>query len=518
MITVESMYSKYKDLMKDYFGTDEFYNIFIQSIKSGSNTFSSYQKYMDHEIDIRWVEAIERAIIPLDNIIRNPRSFIQNVEEIVPIEQARKITSESLRHLAQHTNMIANVSNDGFVTPQKILNVFKEETFATYENRFIYTLLHNLQYFIDKRLRIIQNSKIETIYELKVQNEFNIGKEEVKYEFSLSSKESVEKSKLDFKIDQDTSEMPVVKRVERLRKIIYDFQNSQLIKSLHGVTLVKPPIMKTNVIMKNPDFKKCLELWYFIERYRDAGLLVKVVEESKIPSTEYINDLLDNLTLNYLIFNHHNKPDKNLSYDKPKFKEFAPNIINKVLEEYISEFSLDIDSVERIFVDQIKKTTQRHRDEEEKVKEALDRIIAAEQDRQDSRKDRIVLSMSKKSGIFYNDTNDKQIVLSLNKHTGVITKKNEKEEVILYLGKQRLIISLDKKTGKLVYKYPSDVLIYLLNKNNGALNLHNGEYVIIPGKERFVFSFKKSKKNEDLIFSLPKKKEDEQIIFSIRKK
>ena len=128
MITIESMYSKYKELMKDLYGNDELYEKFMGSIKSGTNNFSSYQKYMNHEIDIRWVEAIEKTIIPLDNIIRNPRSFIQNVEEIVPIEQARKITNESIRHLAQHTNMISSVDEKGFVTPMKILNVFKEET------------------------------------------------------------------------------------------------------------------------------------------------------------------------------------------------------------------------------------------------------------------------------------------------------------------------------------------------------------------------------------------------------
>ena len=34
------------DLIKQYFGTDEFFGNFIQSVKAGSNTFSSYQKYL----------------------------------------------------------------------------------------------------------------------------------------------------------------------------------------------------------------------------------------------------------------------------------------------------------------------------------------------------------------------------------------------------------------------------------------------------------------------------------------
>ena len=103
---------------------------------------------MNNIIDVKWVTAIEECIIPIDNIIRNPMRFIKEEEEIVPIEQTRKISQASIRHLAQHTNMISKVDYDGSVTPNKILNIHKEETFATYENRFIYTLVKRLENFI----------------------------------------------------------------------------------------------------------------------------------------------------------------------------------------------------------------------------------------------------------------------------------------------------------------------------------------------------------------------------------
>jgi len=378
MSNVHAMYSKYKDLTNEYFGNDDFYELFIRSIKSGTNNFSLFQRYLDHVIDIRWVEEIESAIIPLDNIIRNPQRFIQNLEEIVPIEQARKITDESLRHLAQHTNMIAKVDDEGFVTPNKILNVFKEETYATYENRFIYTLLHNLQYFIDKRLKILQDAKMESEYRLKMENEFTIGNEQIKYELSLVSIEAVERSKAGFKLDEDVSQMSVQQRVERLRRILYDFQNSPLIKSLAGTALIKPPIVRTNVILKNPNFKKALQLWQFIERYNEAGLLVKVIEKEQLPNEEYMNDLFTNLAMNYFVFNHHNKPNKELYKYDPRIREFTPNLINKVVEDYLNDFSLDIDKIEKVFVDQIKKATQQHKENEEKVKKALGRVIKSE--------------------------------------------------------------------------------------------------------------------------------------------
>ena len=274
--------------------------------------------------------------------------------------------------------MIAKVDDEGFVTPNKILNVFKEETYATYENRFIYTLIYNLQYFIDKRLKILHDAKMESTYRLKMENEFTYGNEQIKYEFSLTSVESIEKSKTDFKLDEDTSQMSVTQRVERLRRILYDFQGSQLIKSLMGTALIKPPIIRTNVISKNPNFKKAYQLWQFIERYNEAGLLVKVIEKEQMPSEDYINDLLNNIAMNYCVFNYHNKPNKELYKFNPEVKEFTPSLINRIIDEYMNEFSLDIDKVEKVFVDQIKKATQQHKEAEEKVKKALTRICKSE--------------------------------------------------------------------------------------------------------------------------------------------
>ena len=144
----EYFYNAYTQDFISLVQSEEFYTEFMNKAKSGTSEVSYMHRFIDKQIDLTWIEAIEDAIIPLDNIIRNPRRFIVQEEEIVNIELARKISPESIRHLAQHTNMIAKVEDDS-VTPNQILNIFKEESFETYENRFIYTLLINLQYIYD---------------------------------------------------------------------------------------------------------------------------------------------------------------------------------------------------------------------------------------------------------------------------------------------------------------------------------------------------------------------------------
>ncbi len=376
----DNMYYKLKDELTETLVNEEFYEVFDRSMKSGKNNFSLYQKYINNVIDPKWVEMIENCIIPMDNIIRNPMRFIEEEEEIVNIEQTRKISQASIRHLAQHTNMISKVDRDGTVTPSKILNVHKEETFATYENRFIYTLLKHIQYFIDKRLRILNESKVSAEKIISVESEFNIGNEKVKYQFSLSSTEKTEKNSKMFKLDEDTSQMNLLQRVERLRMILYDFSNSQLIKSLDGCLLVKPPIMRTNVILKNPNFKKAMELWTFIESYTDAGLTIQVLENEEVPNNEYITELSNIAQLNYYFFNHHVKPEKQFETKLPVSREFKPSLVKRAVEEYLDDLSMDVDEIEKIFIEQVKKATKKRKDTENKIKKAIERALEKEKD------------------------------------------------------------------------------------------------------------------------------------------
>ena len=181
------LYLEYKDHLASATTDNEFYDEMDTAIKSGTNSYSLFNRYFEKKIDLRWVEEIEACIIPLDNIIRVPRKFIVQEEEIVPIERARKITNESIRHLAQHTNMIAKVEGDD-VTPNQILNVFREESYEVYENRFVFTLMQNLVRFIDVRYNVLFNiSDDDNMASLKMESEFNRGREKVQYKLEVSA-------------------------------------------------------------------------------------------------------------------------------------------------------------------------------------------------------------------------------------------------------------------------------------------------------------------------------------------
>ena len=71
---------------------------FIDSAES-SLKVQSEKKYVTR--DVEWMNLIEEAIPHLDHVFRTPNRFIQNEEEIVKIEQARKVSVETIKHLSK---------------------------------------------------------------------------------------------------------------------------------------------------------------------------------------------------------------------------------------------------------------------------------------------------------------------------------------------------------------------------------------------------------------------------------
>ncbi len=138
-IELFDLYNNTKEDVKDEF---------LDNVDSKLKVKNKYRKVI---YDYSWLEKMEETMRYLDNIMRNPKKFIVNEEEVVKIEKARKVTVDSIKHLTQHTSYIQKFDQEtGEVKPSKILNINKEENFDMYENRFIYTLLINMKMFISK--------------------------------------------------------------------------------------------------------------------------------------------------------------------------------------------------------------------------------------------------------------------------------------------------------------------------------------------------------------------------------
>ena len=265
-------YSKYYRAymyMQELLKNDFTYNYITAGLKDGDRGDDALVgKTNEKVIDMDWVEAIEEALPYIQKAIDEQRRFIKQIENVVRIELARKTGPESVKHLSQHTNFIAKVE-DGMVTPNKILVTEREESFAIYENRVLMTLIRRTLRFVADKYTKMKDVPDDSYNEFTVNRTLNFNEEKAVFKFKYS-REAHEKLSDDIEIT-DVSELSDFDRIRRIRNTLNSFMNSQLITTISKEPEVRPPITQTNLLKKNPNFKKAMELWDFLDRYNKLG-------------------------------------------------------------------------------------------------------------------------------------------------------------------------------------------------------------------------------------------------------
>ena len=232
-------------------------------------------------IDMEWVEMIEGKLPYIEKAIDEQRKFIEEYKEVDRIDKVKQVGKDAVQHLTQHANLIMAIEDDGSVIPERLLNTHREDSFATYENRFLHTLIQNCIMFVEARFRALQDAPNDSSSKMTMEREIRIGHEVFGFNLEHHA-EKHERDKVDR--DEDLSSLTDYERIERIRMKLDDFCNTELIKSLNGCIKVKSPINKTNCIKQDPAFKQCYDLWVFIEGYRKTGyVLEKNVFEGQMP-------------------------------------------------------------------------------------------------------------------------------------------------------------------------------------------------------------------------------------------
>ncbi len=299
MATTREQYLEYANKIVSVLKDEDFFSTYKKKIESGASNIKMNKKRLVQDISIDWIDTIEEILPNLDHIVRNPRKFIVQQEDIVDVSLARSISTESVKHLAQHTNMISKVDKDGSVTPSKILNITKEESFEIYENRFIYTLLLKIKDFVTLRYdKIKKATATQDVLQMEVESRYNLPEKKISYRTEYLAQLSFDEV---MQLDPET--LTKVERIAKIDRIVTDFLSSSFAKAMRHCAPVRPPISRTNVILKEPNFKKALVLWQFIETYQVTGGFSTTDEVEELPIDNDTNERLRNMVaLNSMIF------------------------------------------------------------------------------------------------------------------------------------------------------------------------------------------------------------------------
>ncbi len=317
----------------------DFYPDILQMFRDGDISIDLKKRYTIKAIDEMWVRTLEDSLMALDEVIRSPSRFIEEQEQVLPIELSRNIGPRSMVHLSQHTDYISKVEDD-MVTPSKILNVFREETMMTYENKFINTLINRLFGFVARRYdAIFGNGKSEKATALHFSGDFKHGAIKGKLHFGIEISEDPEQNMM---FDGKLWSSDLDERVKKLYNITQNYMSSDFVKNM-GKAYVKPPIMRTNPIMKNKNLRQCLALWQFIESYEGTGYEVFVQENAESIDDVYVGELYSTCALQYLIFRYKIKNDFEMENNLGTYSNaegFNPKFVDQIKPASVDAFNI----------------------------------------------------------------------------------------------------------------------------------------------------------------------------------
>lgn len=352
MATINDLYLKYTNKVGRTLESDRYFQYLFEMIQAGDNELLQNYQVMHKVVDERWLGVIEDSLEAINTIIEKPRRFIATKEEVVPVALARKITAESVRHLSQHTQFIAS-SENGDIQPTRVLNVSTEESYNLYENRFIYHLIQRLVTFIDKRTDVIfWATGDETQNVLSYQSKIDDAYEEIEYKIEMKVKNRQSLA------ENDTDNMQIFMRIDRVRRMVLTLKNSAFCSIMAGCSKVRSPIQRTNLIMKDPDYRKCYQLWQFLENYDEVGYTIEVQNTALEFDEEYLIQMYTNLITNYTVFKSLIESDSRKLHEAElvkKKKVIKPRFLKKIKEEFVDDPNIEDVEIRKVFVQEVTK-------------------------------------------------------------------------------------------------------------------------------------------------------------------
>lgn len=364
--TIQDLYTSFSEQMEPIQEDSRYFRYLFEMAQASGTTIEQQREELVKVVDEEWISMIEDSLDAINTIIEKPRRFITTEEEVVPVSLAKKISADSVRHLSQNTQFLAP-SDDGGVHPTRILNVNTVETYDLYENRFIYHLIQRLLTFVDKRTDVIfWSTGNEIRNRFKMHSKIDDAYEEIEYNVEMTVK-----NRQSF-AENDADNMDVFMRIDRVRRLVMALRGASFCQIMNGCSAVRSPIQRTNLIMKDPNYRKCYQLWQFMERYDKVGYNIDVQQQALAFDDEYMVQMYTNLINSYTVFKSLTDDERNLQeLERVQHAPVAPKFIKEIQEVQVDSPDLPDVEVRRVFVEEV---TQAQLDAEQALAEAREHI------------------------------------------------------------------------------------------------------------------------------------------------
>lgn len=240
MVDFSKYYRSYK-YMQDMLKSDFTHNYIEEALKDGDEGKDSiFGKTNEKVIDMDWVIAIEETLPYIQKAIEEQGRFIKQAENVVRIKKAKKI-----------------------------LTVEREEGFAIYENRVLLTLIHKALMFVDDKYSKMKDVPNDSYNNITMNRHLELNQQ--KLDFSVNYVNEDHESLAEDLDIEDIESLSDFDRIRRIRQGLNECLATPLMKEIAKEPQVKPPLTQTNLLKENPNFKKAVELWSFLDTYKKQG-------------------------------------------------------------------------------------------------------------------------------------------------------------------------------------------------------------------------------------------------------
>lgn len=233
--------------------------------------------------DGNFLDVVIGAYPSLLKICRDPKKTLAYMQEVVAMEKAKKVDSESIRHLASHTQYIRDINEQNEVIPSKILSTYAEDNIGIYENRFIKSLINRVIVFLDTRLKLMdENLESISADEIRYKNNIKLSHRKIDLEMNIKISNEI--------LDETQKTRELFDKTKNALDKYRALKGTGLYQAVAKFKDVVPPIMKTNIILHNPDFKIAYNLWLYIDRTTEVGYNVQSDEKTNDDDDVILND------------------------------------------------------------------------------------------------------------------------------------------------------------------------------------------------------------------------------------
>lgn len=362
---IDPIYQKYVKSVTRALGSTEFYEFFMDAVSRAENEFQFSNRKMIKTVDLDWVDAIEESLEAFQRIISNPRNIIREDELIVNVANAKKAGSDVVRHLAQHAALVEKFDErSGDVRPSRLMQKYREDSIGLYENRIVFTALEMAHQFVSIRHNALFSAMSDEFgAKLKVDSTMETASEMVHMDLFLHIKE------IDGAIQTDEKNRDTFERISREYRLLTILMNSQFAQQMAKLPRVKGSITKTNILKKNPDYRKVLNLLDFLRGYEDIGYTIRIVEQNPEINEIMERDIYHNILFNYLILKGYLEDEKDRVAPAPvktRQRSLKPKFIKEIIEEMTEDYDLPDVEIRKILIEELTKEQLMHEEAEER--------------------------------------------------------------------------------------------------------------------------------------------------------